>query len=89
MHYETENPSAESSSSRRRLKMGSVVTTLAALMSAVAVGWAVIWSPDPEPWHPPRGTGTVMIVPADSGCACEADRAVRLAVRVTVTEAPR
>jgi hypothetical protein len=83
MHCDTKNP-VDDTSSRQRLTLSSAVT---------AVGWATIWSPNPEPWHPPRSTKTVMIVPPDSGgrmgCGGAADGVIRLAVRVTDAGVPQ
>ncbi|MDE1672631.1 hypothetical protein [Nocardia gipuzkoensis] len=70
-----------------------MVTALAAVVAAAAVGWATIWSPNPEPWHPPRSTNTMMTVPADSGgwvgCGGAADGVIRLAVRITDAGVPQ
>ncbi|MEU5762204.1 hypothetical protein [Nocardia sp. NPDC047648] len=69
-----------------------MVTAHAAVVVAAAVGWATIWSPNPEPSHPPSSTNTVILVPAhsgDRGCEGAADGVIRLAVRVIDTGVPQ
>lgn len=86
MHCDTENAD-DDTSPRRWQTLSSVVAALAAVVAAAAVGWATIWSPNPEPSHPPSSTNTVMLVPAHSGdwvgCGGAADGVALLAVRVT------
>ncbi|MFD8248102.1 hypothetical protein [Nocardia sp. NPDC059691] len=85
MHWDTENLD-DDTSPRQWQTLSSVVTVLAAVVAAAAVGWATIWSPNPEPSHPSSSTNTIL-VPAHSGdrvgCGGAADGVIRLAVWVT------
>ncbi|MBF6341559.1 hypothetical protein IU450_37635 [Nocardia abscessus] len=85
MHCDTKNP--DDDTSPRQWQTLSSVVTAAAAVPAAAVGWATIWSPNPEPSHPPSSTNTVILVPAHSGdrvgCGGAAEGVIRLAVRVT------